>query len=206
MYNSPIFVCPKNGNWFQIVQYFRKLNAHSHINKYSMKEISKCIGNIGRVSSTFFSFLDLTSGFWQMTMHPNDAHLTALTIPSKGQLKWITSPMGLLVCPASFQKVDGGCYDWYKPVCIDDLLIHTASYSKHLLVLDSLLERLCEQGLKLNFEICVFGNQEFSDLVFILTPNGIYPGKDKTLVMPNHQLTSKWFVHSLGFAIVLHTH
>ncbi len=43
-YNSPIFCVPKKqGQGLRIVQDFRLLNQHSHIDKYSMKEISKCI-------------------------------------------------------------------------------------------------------------------------------------------------------------------
>jgi len=49
-----------------VVQDFRELNNHSHIDKYSMKEITECIGDIGLANSTIFSTLDLTSGFWQM--------------------------------------------------------------------------------------------------------------------------------------------
>ena len=48
------------------MQYFRALNSHSYIDKYSMKEINDCIGDIGRVGSILFKTLDLTSGFWQM--------------------------------------------------------------------------------------------------------------------------------------------
>jgi len=32
-------------------------------------------GDIGRANSTIFTTLDLTSGFWQMPLHPDDAHL-----------------------------------------------------------------------------------------------------------------------------------
>ena len=182
MYNSPIFCVPKkNGSGLRIVQDFRELNAHSHIDKYSMKEISECIGDIGRAGSTIFSTLDLTSGFWQMPMHPNDAHLTAFTIPSKGQFEWITSPMGLLGCPASFQRLmEAAMFGIAKVIVyIDDLQIHTATHDEHLIVLNSVLERLCQHGLKLNLEKCVFGNEEVSYLGFTLTPNGITPGKDK---------------------------
>ena len=70
-----------------------------------MKEINECIGDMGKAESTIFSTLDITSGFWQMPMHPKHSHLTAFTIPSKGQFEWITSPMGLLSCQASFQRL-----------------------------------------------------------------------------------------------------
>jgi len=82
MYNSPIFCVPKKtGQGLRIVQDFRELNEHSHMDKYSMKEINECIGDIGRANSTIFTTLDLTSCFWQMPLHPDDAHKTAFTIP-----------------------------------------------------------------------------------------------------------------------------
>jgi len=104
MYNSPIFCVAKKtgrktGKGLRIVQDFRELNEHLHIDKYSMKEINECIGDIGLANSTIFTTLDLTSGFWQMPLHP------AFTIPGKGQFEWITSSMGLLGCPASFQRM-----------------------------------------------------------------------------------------------------
>jgi len=75
MYNSPIFCVPKKtGQGLRIVQDFRELNEHSNIDKYSMKEINEYIGNIGRANSTIFATLDLTSGFWQMPLHPDNAH------------------------------------------------------------------------------------------------------------------------------------
>jgi len=40
-----------------------------------------------------------------MPLHPDDAQKTANTIPGKGQYEWITSPMGLLRYPASFQRM-----------------------------------------------------------------------------------------------------
>jgi hypothetical protein len=62
-----------------------ELNNHSHIDKYSMKEITECIGDIGRANSTIFSTLDLTSGFWQIQLDEDSQTLTAFTIPGKGQ-------------------------------------------------------------------------------------------------------------------------
>ena len=46
-YNSPIFaVMKKNGN-VRLVQDFRALNQQSYTDKYSMKDVSECIGEIG---------------------------------------------------------------------------------------------------------------------------------------------------------------
>jgi hypothetical protein len=70
-----------------------------------MKEITECIGDIGHANSTIFSMLDLTSGFWQMQLDQDSQPLTAFTIPGKGQYHWVTSLMGLLARPASFQQL-----------------------------------------------------------------------------------------------------
>ena len=47
-------------------------------------------------------------------------------------------------------------------VYIDDLLIHTDTHDKHIVELDKVIERLEDNGLKINLEKCVFGNQEVS--------------------------------------------
>jgi len=98
LYNSPIFCVPKKqGQGLCIVQDFRELNQNSHIDKYSMKEITECIGDIGHANSCIFSMLDLTSGFWQMKLDSQSQLLTAFTILGKGHFHWITSPTALWV-------------------------------------------------------------------------------------------------------------
>jgi hypothetical protein len=92
-----------------------------------MKEITECIGNIGRANSTIFTTLDLTSGFWQVQLDKDSQKFTAFTIPGKGQFHWITSPMGLFVCPASFQRLmEGVLRDIPNVLCI-----HRQSASPH---------------------------------------------------------------------------
>jgi hypothetical protein len=45
LYNSPIFCTPKKqGEGLRIMQDFWELNQNSHIDIYSMKEITECIG------------------------------------------------------------------------------------------------------------------------------------------------------------------
>jgi len=76
-----------------VVQDFRALNANSHDDRYSMKNISECIGDNGRTGSSNFSTLDLTSGFWQMHLDEKSKHLTAITVLGMGQFEWTMSPM-----------------------------------------------------------------------------------------------------------------
>ena len=52
-YNSPILAVMKKDNTVRLVQDFRALNNESYTDKYSMKDVSECIGEIGRSGSTF---------------------------------------------------------------------------------------------------------------------------------------------------------
>jgi hypothetical protein len=58
-YNSPIFAVMKKDGGVRLVQDFRALNNQSYTDKYSMKDISECIGEIGCSGSTIFSTIDL---------------------------------------------------------------------------------------------------------------------------------------------------
>ncbi len=171
----------KQGQGLRIVQDFKELNQYSHIDKYSTKEITEYIGDIVQANSPIFITLDLTSSFWQMQLDEDSQKLTAFTILGKGQFYSITSPMGLLGCPASFQRLMEGVLRDIPNVLvyIDDLLVHTDTHEKHLQVLDQVLAQLHKNHLKINLEKCVFGNKEVSFLGFTLTSVGIKPGKNK---------------------------
>jgi Reverse transcriptase (RNA-dependent DNA polymerase)/RNase H-like domain found in reverse transcriptase/Integrase zinc binding domain/Integrase core domain len=180
-YNSPLFVVPKKDGSLRIVQDFRALNAETHVDKYSMHDVSECVSQIGRAGSTIFSTLDLTSGFWQMLLKPDSRDYTAFTVPGHGQMRWRVAPMGLLGSPASFQRLVETAVKGIPNVIvyIDDLLIHTKTHEEHLKILRQIFDRLLEHNLKVNLKKCEFGSQNVSYLGFRLTPEGIKPGLDK---------------------------
>ncbi len=116
-----------------------------------------------------------------MQLDEKSQPLTAFTIPGEGQYLWITSPMGLLGCPASFQRLMEGVLQNISNVIvyIDDLLVHTNTHEDHLKALEQVLQRLHSHNLKINLDKCFFGNKEVSYLGFTLTPEDIKPGKHK---------------------------
>jgi hypothetical protein len=86
-YNSPIFLVEKKDGTKRVVQDFCSLNANTYVDKYSMKDVQECISEIGPASSTIFSTLDLTLGFWQMALDPKSRPYTAFTVTGMGQAR-----------------------------------------------------------------------------------------------------------------------
>jgi len=89
--------------------------------------------------------------------------------------------MGLLGCPASFQRLMEQVLRGLNHILIyiDDVLIHTDTHEKHLEALEQVLLRLHQHHLKINLDKCLFGDQQVSYLGFTLTPEGIKPGEAK---------------------------
>jgi hypothetical protein len=164
-----------------------------------MKDVSECIGEIGRSGSTIFSTIDLTAGFWQMILHPRAHPYTAFTVPGMGQFQWVTSPMGLLGCPASFQRLMETVVHNISNVIvyIDNLLVHSASHDEHLATLSKVLQRLVTHNIKINLQKCVFGSKEVSYLGFRLTKEGIKPGIDKLKAVKNKNAPPPSNVHEV---------
>ncbi len=205
LYNLPIFCVPKKqGQGLHVVQDFRELHNHSHIDKYSMKEITESFGEIGRANSTIFSTLNLTSGLWQMQLDEKSQPLTAFTFPGQGQYQWIISPLGLLGCPASFQHLMEGVFRNISNVIVyiddlDDLLVHTQTHEDRLKILNkfwNVCTHITSKSTWTNDSSATrkdhtFGSRE---------PEGIKPGKAiKDAKTPTDVKTIRSFVGLCNF-------
>jgi hypothetical protein len=74
-----------------------------------------------------------------MILHPQARPYTAFTVPGMGQFQWVTSPMGLLGCPASFQRlmetvVDASLGDDKKPGGLGAILTQLDSLGQHCVI------------------------------------------------------------------------
>jgi hypothetical protein len=101
--------------------------------------------------------------------------------------------MGLLGCPASFQRLMETVVNGISNVIvfIDDLLVHSATHEEHLATLGQVLKRLVQHKIKINLQKCVFGSKEVPYLGFRLTEDGIKPGKDNLKAVKNAPPPSK---------------
>ena len=180
-YNSPIFCVPKKSGELRVVQDMRALNAACYEDKYSIREISECIDEIGRNSSRVFSTLDLTSGFWQLSLDPGSRECTAFTVPGRGRFEWTRCPMGLHGSPASFSRLMDIVMRDAKGIItyLDDVLVHAPDHQGHLIALETAFKRLRQYHLKLNAHKCDFAAPRIPYLGFTLTKDGVKPGEEK---------------------------
>ena len=189
-YNSPVFCVPKKeGHGLRVVLDYRKLNAHSLPDKYSIKSVEQCLEEVGTAGSSWFSCLDLRSGFWQLKLAESARPLTAFTIPGVGQFQYCVAPMGLAGSPASFSRLmDLVMKDMSNVITyIDDCLVHSASADTHVGHLRKALARFRKNGLKINLEKCTFATREIQYLGHTISGRGIRPGRDKAEALTRTQ-------------------
>ena len=102
--------------------------------------------------------MDLTKGYWQISVHSDSVEKTAFTTPD-GVYEFLQLPFGLKNSAASFNRlmrrvlgdVNGvGCF-------VDDIIVYTDTWSEHLRVLREVFEKLRGAGLTVKPSKCTVG-------------------------------------------------
>lgn len=79
---------------------FRHLNAVSTFDAYPMPQVDDLLEQLG--CAKYMSTINLTKGYWQIPLHPQDKHKTASATPS-GLYHFTVLPFDLNGAPATFQ-------------------------------------------------------------------------------------------------------
>jgi putative transposase len=132
-------------------------NTQTHRDSFPMALVDDVINQLGK--SSWFSALDLHSGFWQIWMALEDMKKTTM-IMKTGSYDWIVMPFGLKNATSTFTKTMSKVFknlgDKFVKVFVDDLDVHNESWEEHLQHLDVVFPKLREVNLKLNPNICCF--------------------------------------------------
>ena len=106
---------------------------------------------------------------------------TVTSLQGQGQFEWLTSPMGLLGCPDSFQRLKEKVLHGIKNIIayIDDVIVYTATHQHNLQILEVVLNNLQKNKLKIYLAKCFFGITKVAYLGIVLTPERIRPGREK---------------------------
>ena len=145
---SPIFVVNSHGKSRMVID-IRGLNAAVERDSYPLPRVDEVLDELR--GAKFISTFDLTKGFYQIPIDEKSRQYTAFT-SHRGLEQLTVAAMGYRNSPAFFQrKMNEILLPWrrYARAYMDDFIIHTDSFDRHVEVLDGVLTALENLGLTL---------------------------------------------------------
>ncbi|GFX78439.1 retrovirus-related Pol polyprotein from transposon 17.6 [Trichonephila clavipes] len=130
----------------------------------------------------FMSTLDLRAGYHQVKVHVEDQDKTAFVCPF-GTYRFLRMPYGLRNAPATFQRLMNrfcnGLEDILALPYLDDTIVLSDPFEKHMFDLKTIFERLLHFKFKANREKCHFASSRVKYLGFWITQKGIEVDPEK---------------------------
>ena len=177
-WSSPIAVTMKpNGEW-RICGDYRFLNMVTLNDNYNLKHVHSC--NYDMRGADTFSKIDLVKAFYQIMMHPDDKHKTAVATP-RGLVQFKVLPFGLKNSAQCFQRfIDFvlGPLSKFCFVYIDDIIVFSKA-KDHEKCLEEVFKRLTEFGLRIGMSKCQFNMKSIEFLGYVIDEFGISPSERK---------------------------
>ncbi|UYV60475.1 K02A2.6-like [Cordylochernes scorpioides] len=111
--------------------------------------------------SKYFTKLDLKKGYWQIKVAPNSQRYFTFSTPW-GRYMFLRVPFGIKTAPEIFQKIMADLLQDLEGTenSMDDILIHAPDPQTLEVRTRAVLQRLKENGIKLNRDKCKFQLQE----------------------------------------------
>ena len=165
---SPIVPVPKPDGTVRVCIDYRRLNEVTKGDPYYMATLDEILERVG--NSSTISKLDLSKGFYQIGVEPEDREKTAFITPF-GKFQFNRMPFGLKNAPAVFQRcmevVLNSCYEFSAPY-IDDIVVFSRSGREHAEHLKEVFEALRKHGLTLKVGKCEFGKTKLEYLGHVI--------------------------------------
>ena len=173
-YASPLVVVKKKDGSNRMCVDYRKLNLVTVADPAPVTTAEDLFGKLGKCQH--YSTIDLSKGYWQISVAEEDIHKTAFVTPD-GCHEFLRMPFGMKNSGATLargmRKLLQGmpnveCYRY-----MDDLIVYTKDWATHLQVLDKLLEKLRQTGLVIRPTKRVFGSKSVEFLRHFIEENCI---------------------------------
>ena len=179
--SNVVLVRKKNGQLRICIDY-RHLNSRTKKDNYALPRIDEILDSL--VGNTWFSVLDMKSGYYQIPIAEEHKERTAFTVGPLGFFEHNRMAMGLVNAPATYQRLMEECLgDLLHHTCfiyLDDAIVFSGeSFDEHLDRLRMVFRRLKDSGIKLSPGKCSLFKRRVKYVGHIVSANGIEADDDK---------------------------
>jgi len=163
----------KDGSLRMCIDY-RALNKLTVKNRYPLPRIEDLFDQLA--GAKVFSSLDLSQGYHQIRITPEDVPKTAFRTPM-GHYQFRVLSFGLTNAPATFQATMNNIFRQHVGkfvlVYLDDILIFSKTEAEHKQHLDAVLQLLRDNKLYAKMSKCQFFQEELAYLGHLVGKDGI---------------------------------
>lgn len=171
-WSAPIIMIPKPDGTKRLCVDYRKLNTVTKTINWPLPIILDILDRLN--GSSWFTALDLKSGYWQVKMQQDSIEQTAFSTPD-GHYEFLRLPFGLKNGPAEFSRIMHmtlGNLNFVE-IYLDDITIHSKTFEDHVGHIRQVLDKIREAGLKINHEKCKWFAREVNILGHKIAQNEI---------------------------------
>ena len=140
---------------------YQKVNSVPNQDAYLLPRIDATLDSLA--GATYFTTLDLASGYWQVEVEEQDKEKTAFSTP-KGHFEFNVMPFGLTNAPATFKHlmecVLAGLTEKQCLIYLDDIVVFSKSFKGHIERLTNVFQALRQASLTLKLNKCDFAQRE----------------------------------------------
>lgn len=185
-WSSPIVMVKKPDGSYRFCVDYRKLNRVTERDAYPLPMVTNTLDKLR--DARYLSSLDIKSAYWQVPVALKSQPMTAFTVPGRGLFQFRRMPFGLHNAPATWQRLIDRVLshmEQYVFVYLDDIVVVTQTFDKHLEVLKEVFERLTQAGLTVRRDKCNFCRPELKFLGYVVDEFGLRCDPDKVSAILN---------------------
>ncbi|KMQ85704.1 krab-a domain-containing protein [Lasius niger] len=199
---SPAVMVKKKDGTIRFCVDYRKLNAVTVRDSYLLPRIDDILDQL--CGNSWFSTLDLKSGYWQVKIRPENKDKTAFSI-GNGLWQFTVMPFGRCNVFATFERLmEKVLQQLLYKICLvylDDVIIFGKNFEDMLSHLKQIFLQIRSANLKLNPKKCSSFEREIKYLGHVISETGVTTDPEKISTVKDWPVpqTKKQVCSFLGF-------